>query len=262
MSPTEALGSSAAALSLATVGVFLVAGVVKGVVGLGLPTVSMALLALTMAPADAAVLLIVPSLVTNLWQARPWATLGSALARLGPLQIGVCLGTFAGAALFGAPAGSAARIALGAALIAYAAWGLFGTRFSVGSKTEAWLGPLVGACTGLLSAATGVFVIPAVPYLQALGLQREELIQAMGISFSVSTLALALALHFTASYSAATLASSAWLLLPALAGMQVGQVLRRRLSAERFRKCFLASLFGLGLYMVAQEIWAQEIWAR
>ena len=57
--------------------VFLVAGTVKGVVGLGLPTIAMALLVLMMSPAEAAALLIVPSLVTNVWQIRPWGGLDS-----------------------------------------------------------------------------------------------------------------------------------------------------------------------------------------
>ena len=59
---------------------------------------------------------------------------------------------------------------------------------------KAWepiLGPIVGAITGLITAATGVFVIPAVPFLQGIGLEKEELVQALGLSFTVSTLALA-----------------------------------------------------------------------
>ncbi|MCH3698253.1 hypothetical protein LZB62_08530, partial [Campylobacter lari] len=68
-----------------------------GVVGLGLPTISMAMLALVMAPAQAAALLIVPSLITNLWQARPWPTLMRVLRRIGAMQLGVCAGTIGGA---------------------------------------------------------------------------------------------------------------------------------------------------------------------
>ena len=55
-------------------------------------------------------------------------------------------------------------------------------------------GPAIGLATGLVTAATGVFVIPAVPYLQALGMEKEELVRALGISFLVSTIALAVAL--------------------------------------------------------------------
>ena len=236
------------------VAVFLLAGLVKGVVGLGLPTISMALLALMMSPAEAAALLVVPSLVTNVWQLRPWSTLGPMLRRLGPMQMGVCVGTVVGAWTLGAPAGAWAMASLGAALVLYAVWALVGARFSVGPATERWLGPVVGAVTGLVTAATGVFVIPAVPYLQALGLKRDGLIQAMGISFTVSTLALAVGLYFNARYSGAALGTSILMLLPAIGGMYAGELLRRRLSAELFRRFFFGGLMVLGAYMVAKEI--------
>lgn len=233
--------------------VFVLAGLVKGVVGLGLPTVSMALLALTMTPAQAAALLVVPSLVTNVWQMGPWRTLPSALVRLGPMQAGVGIGTLAGAWMLGAPSGAWARACLGGALLAYAAWTLAGARLSVGPRAERWLGPSVGASTGLVTAATGVFVIPAVPYLQALGLQRDALIQAMGLSFTVSTLALAIGLHATGHLSAPTIGTSAWMLLPALTGMYAGEMLRRRLSATLFRRIFLGSLALLGVHLLVRE---------
>lgn len=254
MALPEYLALFDANLLLLIVLVFAFAGVVKGVVGLGLPTISMALLALIMAPAEAAALLIVPSLVTNVWQLRPWASLGPMLRRLGPMQWGVLFGTLAGAWALGAPAGAWAVVSLGVALIGYAVWGLAGARLSVRPRTEKWLGPLVGAATGVVTAATGVFVVPAVPYLQALGLRRDELIQAMGISFTVSTVALAAGLYFNDRYSGASLGGSMLMLLPALVGMAVGQRLRQKLSPELFRRCFLGSLVLLGIYMVVNEL--------
>ncbi|MDB5930644.1 MAG: putative rane protein [Polaromonas sp.] len=241
-------------LPLLAAAVFALAGLVKGVVGLGLPTLSMALLALVMAPAQAAALLIVPSLVTNVWQLRPWESLGPIFRRLAPMQWGVCFGTLAGAWALGAPAGAWAVVGLGAALIGYAAWGLAGARIWVRPQTEKWLGPLIGAVTGLVTAATGVFVIPAVPYLQALCLQRDELIQAMGISFTVSTLALAVGLYFNDRYPGATFGASVLMLLPALAGMAAGHYLRQKLSPVLFRQCFLGSLILLGIHMIASAV--------
>ncbi|MES2183850.1 MAG: sulfite exporter TauE/SafE family protein [Pseudomonadota bacterium] len=235
--------------------VFLLAGLVKGVVGLGLPTVAMALLALLMPPAQAAALLIVPSLVTNVWQMRPWATLGPLARRLAGMQVGVVLGTLAGAWVFGAPAGAWAEAALGIALLAYAAWGLAGIALAVPPRHAAWLGPLVGAVTGVVTAATGVFAVPAVPYLQALGLQRDALVQAMGLSFTVSTVALAATLLLAGGPGfGQAMGSSVLMLLPALAGMALGQVLRQRLSLALFRRCFLVSLALLGLYMAGRPL--------
>jgi len=236
--------------------VFVLAGVVKGVVGLGLPTISMAQLALFMPPAEAAALLVVPSLVTNLWQLRPWHTLTPLLRRLAPMQAGVAAGTLAGGWAFGAPAGALAMLGLGLALIAYGLWALAGARWAVAPRQQRWLGPLLGALTGGVTAATGVFVLPAVPYLQGLGLQRDELIQAMGISFTVSTVALGLALLLNGRYPGAAAGASLLMLLPALAGMALGQALRHRLSPALFRRCFMGSLILLGLHMVVREVLA------
>lgn len=254
MNASDLLGTGTPALLAATAAVFALAGVVKGVVGLGLPTISMAMLALMMAPAQAAALLIVPSLVTNLWQARPWPTLTRVLRRIAAMQAGVCAGTLAGAWWLGAPAGRWAGVCLGIALVAYAAWGLWGTPPAVPARHESALGAAVGAVTGLITAATGVFVIPAVPYLQALNLGKNDLIQAMGISFTVSTLALAAGLGLNGGYSPGAAGASVSMLLPALAGMALGQWLRGRMSARAFKRCFMASLALLGAYQVAQGL--------
>jgi len=238
------------ALVLGVAGVFFVAGLVKGVVGLGLPTVSMALLALWMAPTEAASLLIVPTLLTNLWQLRPLRALGPMLRRVATMQAGIVAGTLAGAFLIGPPSGTWAMAALGMALVAYALWSLAGVQVTVKPRMETWLGPFIGALTGVVSAATGVFVIPAVPYLQALGLSRDELMQAMGISFTTATLALAAALTMNTHYGSATLFASALALLPALAGMAAGERLRNVLSPLVFKRCFMGALLLLGVQMI------------
>ncbi|MBV7482096.1 sulfite exporter TauE/SafE family protein [Bordetella sp. BOR01] len=243
-------------LLAAVTAVFLLAGMVKGVVGLGLPTISMALLALFMAPAQAAALLVIPSLVTNLWQARPVRALGPLLRRIGTMQLGICAGTLAGAALFGAPAGAWGAVALGTALLAYAAWGLFGKPPVLPARAERWMGPCIGVLTGIITAVTGVFVVPAVPYLQSLALDKDALIQAMGVSFTVSTLALAAGLWLTGSYGAGTAGASFAMLAPALLGMAAGQRLRRALSPRLFRLCFMASLAALGIYQVVEGLLA------
>jgi uncharacterized protein len=235
--------------------VFMLAGFVKGVIGLGLPTLAMGLLGLVMPPAQAAALLVVPSLLTNVWQGLGPATL-ALLGRLAPLLVGVCAGISLGAGgLAGGEGGSRwAGIGLGAALTAYAALGLMAWRPHVAPRHEAWLGALAGLATGLVTAATGVFVIPAVPYLQALGLAKDELVRALGLSFLVSTLALALSLGHGGVLGAPELLASLVAVAPALAGMALGQWLRGRLAPDRFRLCFLAGLLLLGGWLMLRGL--------
>ena len=234
-------------LSLLVLLTFLVAGTVKGVIGLGLPTVAMGLLGLAIAPAQAAALLIIPSIVTNTWQLAAGGRLRGLIKRLWPMQLGILLGTGLGMLWLSSDGGSWVVRALGMALLLYALSGLFLPVLRVAPRMENWLGPTCGLITGIITSATGVFVIPAVPYLQALGLSKNQLVQALGLSFSVSTLALAAALgHSGELLQPAVLGVSALALLPALLGMAGGQWLRKRISAERFKRWFFIGLLLLG----------------
>jgi len=72
----------------------------------------------------------------------------------------------------------------------------------------------------------------------------------MGLSFTVSTLALAVGLAGHAQLTGATLGWSALMLAPALLGMALGGALRRRLSPAGFRRCLMVGLLLLGGHMV------------
>lgn len=229
---------------------FLLAGAVKGVIGLGLPTIAMGLLGLAMAPSQAAALLILPSTVTNLWQLASGRYLRGLLRRLGPLLLMILAGTLIGSAWLGIDSGPWAAHALGGALLLYAVYGLSGPAMKVRPAWEVWLGPLCGLVTGLVTAATGVFVMPAVPYLQSLGLSRDEMVQALGLSFTVSTLALALGLAGQDALGGQTLGASLLMLVPALLGMLGGQWLRQRISAQVFKRCFFIGLALLGGHLL------------
>ena len=233
-------------LLIGTALAFVLAGLVKGVTGLGLPTVAIGLLSLAMSPADAATLLVVPTLVTNIWQLAAGPNVIGLMRRLRSMMAAICVGTWAASGLLvGDDSGRAAGW-LGAALILYAALGLLKLKLHVPRRVEPWLSPAIGAATGAVTAATGVLTIPAVPYLQALGLERDDLIQALGLSFTVSTIALAADLAGAGVFHPAVAGRSAMALLPALAGMMFGQWLRSRIRPELFRVCFLAALLLLG----------------
>jgi uncharacterized membrane protein YfcA len=118
---------------------------------------------------------------------------------------------------------------------------------------ELWLGPLVGAATGVVTALTGVFVIPAVPYLQALQLEPDELVQALGLSFTISTLALAAALADAGQFHWPNAGASLLALAAALGGMFLGQGVRARLRPQAFRLWFLAGLLLLGAHLMLRS---------
>jgi uncharacterized protein len=233
---------------------FLIAGFVKGVIGLGLPTVSMGLLSLVMPPAKAASLLIAPSFVTNVWQLAAGPNFARLAYRLWPMLAGVFIGTLAGTGLLTGSHAGQASVALGLLLMLYAGLGLTSVRFSAPPAAEWWLGPLIGVMTGLITAATGVFVIPAVPYLGALGLDKDDLIQALGLSFTVSTIALAAALAAGGAFELGDAGASTAALAPALFGMAAGGAVRGRFSELTFRRVFFGGLLVLGAHLASRAL--------
>lgn len=233
---------------------FLFAGFVKGVIGLGLPTIAVGILGVVMAPAQAAALLVVPNLVTNGWQIASGPALRPILLRLWPMLAGICLGTWAGAGLLAQQKDGSATLWLGIALVLYALVGLKAAKLRVPANAEAWLGPVIGVATGVATAATGVFVLPAVPYLQALGFDKDELVQALGVSFIVSTLALSFGLIGAGALNMDVAWHSLLALVPALAGQTAGTMIRQRISAATFKMCFFAGLLALGTYLVWRAV--------
>lgn len=230
------------------------AGFVKGVIGMGLPTVAMGLLAAVITPAQAAAILVGPSLATNVWQMLAGPYLLGLIRRLGGMLLGMFVGGWLGNGILTGANARPAAIGLGIVLVAYALIGLSKVKFSVPRASEIWLSPIVGVLTGIVMAATGVFVIPALPYLQAIGLEKDELVQALGLHFSVSTIALALVLWDGGVFDLSLGTLSLFAIVPAVAGMYAGQRVRARISADVFRVCLYLGLLALGALQIARNV--------
>jgi uncharacterized membrane protein YfcA len=233
---------------------YLLAGFVKGVIGMGLPTVAMGVLAAIMSPAQAAAILVAPSLATNIWQMVAGPYLVDLIKRLGGMLLGMFIGAWLGNGILTGANAKPAAIGLGIVLIAYALIGLSKMKFSVPRASEIWLGPIVGVLTGVVMAATGVFVIPALPYLQAVGFEKDELVQALGLHFSVSTVALALVLWDGGAFNLSLGTLSLFAIVPAVVGMYAGQRVRTRISPETFRVCLYVGLLALGVFQVGRNV--------
>jgi uncharacterized membrane protein YfcA len=143
---------------------------------------------------------------------------------------------------------------LGLLLVAYAGLALSGFRLSLSPPREALAGPMFGGINGVLTGMTGSFVVPGVLFLQAIGLPRDQLVQAMGILFTLSTVALAAALGHAGLWTSSLGALSAAAVAPAILGMILGARIRERLSEARFKRVFLLGILALGAYITTRSL--------
>jgi len=237
------------ATALAIFSAILLAGLLKGIIGVGFQTVGIAFLTIITNLPNAISLLLIPSLVTNLWQAGAGGKLFTILIRLWPLIITACMMVWFGSIALTSVSLSYLSALLGVLLIVYSAFNLFGLRFEVKTKNEWWLAPFIGLINGLLTGMTGIFVVPCVFYFQAIGFRKDTLIQSMGVLFTALTLMLIVSLKTKNILTLELSGWSAFAIFPAIIGVFVGQLIRKRISEEVFKKIFFLCLILLGSFI-------------
>jgi uncharacterized membrane protein YfcA len=231
---------------------FFAAGLAKGVVGLGFPTITVAVLATPIGLTAAIAVTVVPAVVTNIAQALTGGRLWSLVRRLWPLLASALPGGLVGTAVLAQGDAAVLTRVLGILLALYAAIGLFGRPLPHPGRRHAALQAPVGFAAGLVAGMVGSFTLPAVAYLQALRLPRDELVQALGLVFLTLSLSLAAGLGRTALLAPSWLTLSVLAVLPSLAGMALGRRLRRRLPEPRFRQLLFVALFALGVHLAVE----------
>jgi len=232
--------------------VFFLGGIVKGVIGTGLPTVAVALLAAFFGVKAAILLLMAPAIVTNIWQAFSGGAFWKLSHRLMPFLVAILIGVLGGYSVLASADDTILVGILGTILCVYAVASLMKFQMPPPGPWERTTSSVLGLINGTITGMTGTFVVPSVIYLQVLGFDRRELIQAMGITFlfSISVLTVTLGVEQKLSLDVGGLSLLA--VIPALAGQVTGQKIRDRMQEATFRKTFLCGLLGLGGYLLVR----------
>jgi len=233
---------------------FLLAGGIKGLIGLGFPTIILAMLAIRIGVPDAMAIMILPCFLTNVWQALSGGNFRSILLRIWPLLLTASITAWITTSYIGDLDGKLLSGLLGLIVCTYSIIGLTTPKVVSPGKHERWMTPAIGLVNGVVTGLTGTFVVPGVLYLQSLRMKRDLLIQAMGILFLVSTSALGTGLFSHDLMNGRLVLLSAAALIPSFLGMAVGQRIRRTIPEKGFRKLFYGSLLLLGLYIILRCI--------
>lgn len=213
----------------------LVAGGVKGVIGLGLPLTAISILGAVTDLRTAIAFIAIPVVATNLYQAFEG---GRALEMLRKYwQINLCsvAGTVIGAQILFLVDPDILITLLGVVVVVYVAINATRFRITISDRAAPWAAPPLGILSGLLTGTTGSVGIPIALYLQARDVDKESFLRAIALTFLISASILVLALVEKGAISQENALISAISLVPAFAGMMIGQRLRGHLSEDRFR---------------------------
>lgn len=233
---------------------FLVAGGVKGVIGLGLPLTAIAILGLVLGLREAIPLLVIPVFFTNLWQVLQGGDLKGLFRRFWAMNLLLALGTWIGTVILFRVDPAPLAVLLGVVVAAYAMLNLLSVKLKVRPGTEPVWGPAIGFVSGVLTGTTGSVGAPVAMYLQALELDKDAFVQGVALSFFIAAIFWIAALLHQGAFTVNVAFWSAAALVPSVAGMWAGQRLRDRLSQTVFRKGVLVLLLVLGCNLIWKYI--------
>jgi len=235
-------------------GSLAVAGVVKGVTGIGIPMVSISLLSLAISVPQAVALLPVPILVANTWQAFRGGRFRPSLQRFRPLVIALALGMVIGALLLKHVDDRVLQAIIGIAVMLFSITSLSTPELRVSQKAERPLGAVAGVLGGVLGGMSSLFGPPILMFLVSLHLPKDEFVATIGTVYLLGGVFLLAALAGVRVMGPEEVALSALATPPLLAGMALGQWLRDKIGQEAFRRGLLVTVMLIGASLLARAI--------
>ena len=233
---------------------FFFGGLVKGVVGMGLPLVALALMTTVLDLKTAVSLVVFPIIMTNILQAMRGGLFKKLLRKFWPMLAMAAAGVFGGVYALYQFDPSYFLITLGIIVLCYSINNLYAVRLSITERSLPIMSSVVGLCSGLIAGMTGSMGLPVMIYLQALGLKKDMFVQVLGIQFVFTASILAIALFHKGELEADISVISVLAVFPSLLGMFVGKLVRDKVSEDRFRTWLYIILLFVGLNLIRKGL--------
>jgi len=241
-------------LIFALFAVFLLAGVVKGSSGLGLPTTALGLATLFLAPRTAIAVLMLPLLLTNAWQLYRAGDVRAAAKRYLPFIIAMVVFVWLTVQISARVDDQVLLAFLGISILSFVV--INATKFAphIPSRFDRLAQIIAGVVAGIFGGFTSVWAPPLAIYLTARDVKKEEFVRASGLIFFLGSVPLVLG-YIKQGYLTADLSLiSAMMLIPTFAGFWIGERLRGKMSEQAFRKLVLFIFFLMGLNLLRRAV--------
>lgn len=241
---------------VAACGVTLLAGIVKGAIGFGVPLIITSGLTLFLDPLIAISGVVLPALVSNFVQVarHPTADVRDAVAAHWRYILIACVLILIVSQFVVLVPEKVFYLILGVPVVTLSVIQLAGVRFSVPPQRRRVAEWGIGGLTGILGGFTGSWGPLTVLYLIALNTPRTRQLLVQGVVYSLGALSLLIGHLQSGVMNAATIPFSALLLVPIFLGMQIGFRLGDRLNADLFRKFTLIVLVIAGANLVRRGL--------
>ena len=214
---------------------------------MGLPTISLLLLTLFLDLNTAITLIIIPSLITNLWQSIVGKFLKELISEFWLFFLISGVFVFLGTSFFEFIDKKISTFLLSAIIVFYSFFILRKNKFNIEKLNINLIKLIVFSSNGFFTGATGSLLLPGVLFFQSLKFEKRKLIQALGIHFTMLTFFLGLSKLYYFSYLTLELSYFSLIsCITAFLGMLIGSLISSKIEEKLFKKIFLYSLIIIG----------------
>lgn len=242
------------ALLLIALVVYLLAGTVKGVVGIGLPTAAIGMMSQLIQPGTAIALVIIPMIVTNIWQVYRCGQVRSSIRRYWRFMLSLAVVISVSSRFATQVSQSALMLVMGITIVIFSLDTLWRKPWVLPASYDRITQYLAGIAGGVMGGFAGIWSPPMVGYLLAIGVDRDEFVRALGLLILVGSVFLGIGYWQTGLLSVEIAKASVFVTVAALLGFVIGERIRRRLDAARFKKLVLVLFIVMGLNLIRRAL--------
>lgn len=233
---------------------FLLAGTIKGTVGIGLPTAALGLLVQFASPHQAMALVVFPIMILNAWQVLREGEIASSFLGYWKFAAALMLALYAATYVTASVSAEALMLALGVVIVVFSTTALFLTPPPLPERWNGRAQVIAGTLAGIMGGLTAIWSPPMVIYLLSRRVGKEEFVRATGMLILLGGLPLGVGLWRAGLVTGPSALTSVAMVIPALAGFTLGEVLRRRLDTRRFRLAVLVLFLLMGLNLIRRAV--------
>ena len=233
--------------------VFLLAGTVKGLLGIGLPTISISMLAQFVDPRVAIALLLIPALVSNTWQIYRGGQVVRSARKLWPYVVTMSVVMFI-AALFAARTSAKVLVmGMGVMVVLWTMTSFIRTPPKIPPHLERSALFGLGAVSGVMGGLTAMWSPPMVIYLLSIRCSKDDFVRYTGFMILCGTVPLTLGYIANGLLDKSLAVASCLMIIPTLIGFSAGEYLRGHLGGQQFQKAVLVLFFLMGLNLIRRS---------
>ena len=233
---------------------FLIAGMVKGTIGIGMPTAAIGMLSQVIDAKTAVALVVFPTFISNAWQMFRAGDLRRALKTYRYFAVSLTVVLWFTTSLTASVSQEGLLLIIGGVVVAFSLVSLLLKPPPLPDRFDTVAQILCGAVAGIIGGLTSVWAAPIVIYLMGRRVAPDEFIRATGLLITMGAVPLVLGFWYHGIFDGPTMTLSIALVIPALIGFRFGEALRKRLPVERFQSAVLIVFLLMGLNIIRRAL--------